>query len=343
MSGSAAAPVARDGKAATPGYRNLLISLAASGLVLAFLYRRIDVRLVGDALLSADPLWLVVAITGILPITWLRAARFYWAAPAGALSGLLEALRVTLVASALNLVAPAKAGDVVKGYVVARHSHTSAGVALALVIYERLCDLFGLIFWCVLGWIISRPHVAVLAAPFWVLLGVCGAGCVLLVSSDRVASLVPALVTRVPATGRLRTVLALADAWPALLLLLGGRRRWIVLISVGLWLAHLVQIWMFTAALQVPIPFFACVSLSAVALMAGQVPFTLAGIGPRDVALVVLMSGHMPPAAAAAIGILIGTRGLVPALIGLPFTWPYVSSMLGDARLWLKRPGAPQQ
>jgi uncharacterized membrane protein YbhN (UPF0104 family) len=299
-----------------------------------------DMRALGDTLLQADGWWLALSVAAILPITLLRAARFYWTAPAGSLPSLHEAFRLTLVASALNLVAPAKAGDVVKGYAVARDGHASAGVSLAVVIYERLCDLFGLIFWCVLGWAISRPRVPGLTAPFWMLLGIAGTACAILVSSNRAAWLVGRIAAWRPAGSRMQALLTLAAGWPDLLRLLGRRRRWIVLVSLGLWLAHLVQIWLFAATLHLAVPFFVCASLSAVALMAGQVPFTLAGLGARDVALVVLMSSYLAPEAAAAMGILIGTRGLVPALAGMPFTWPYVSAMLGDARRWTQGSGA---
>ena len=70
----------------------------------------------------ADKTWLVISVGMILPITYLRAVRFYWVAPAGALPGTGEAFRLTLVASALNVVLPAKAGDLVKGYFVATRS-----------------------------------------------------------------------------------------------------------------------------------------------------------------------------------------------------------------------------
>ena len=63
-----------------------------------------------------------------------------------------------------------------------------------------------------------------------------------------------------------------------------------MLFSLFLWLVHLTQIWMFTVALSVRMPFMVCASLSAVALMAGQLPFTFAGLGARDVALVVLLA-----------------------------------------------------
>jgi uncharacterized protein (TIRG00374 family) len=335
---SAAAPLAE--RAPAGRYRTGLISLLASAVLLAVLYRSMDLRLIGDALLRAGPLWLLLSVAAILPITVLRAARFLWVAPPGALPGLGEALRLTLVASALNVFVPAKAGDLVKGYFVATRGGTSAGVSLALVVYERLCDLLGLVLWCVLGYFIARPRVAILGAPFWSVLGVAGAVCAVLILSERAAGLIRRLVLGVPVSGRLRKLLALAQGWPDLLVLLRRRRRWIVLLSLGLWLAHLSQIWLFTVALSADVPFWVSASLSAVALMAGQLPFTLAGLGARDMALVVLMSGYMAPESAAAMGILIATRGLVPALLGLPFTWPMVSSMLGDARLWRRRRSA---
>ena len=61
-------------------------------------------------------------------------------------------------------------------------------------------------------------------------------------------------------------------------------------------------------ALSVPVPTTVFVSLVAVALMAGQLPFTIAGLGARDVALVVLLSPYMAPESAAALGVLVATR-----------------------------------
>jgi uncharacterized protein (TIRG00374 family) len=317
-------------------YRNAVISIAASGLLLAILYRSLDLPLVAQALFEADRLWMIVAVAAILPITVLRAARFFWVAPAGALPGFAEALRLTLVASTLNLFAPAKAGDLVKGYIVATRSDTSPGVSLSLVVFERLCDLLGLVSWCVLGYVIARPRV-VLVPAFWAVLGVGAAACALLVLSDAVAGAIRKLAAAKRPGGRFGAVLALVEGWPDLLRLLHRRRKWIVLLSAALWLGHLSQIWLFTVALAAEVPFWVSASLSAVALMAGQLPFTLAGIGARDLALVVLMANYMAPETAAAMGILIATRGLVPALLGLPLTWPYLSSMLGHARRWRRR------
>jgi uncharacterized membrane protein YbhN (UPF0104 family) len=122
-----------------------------------------------------------------------------------------------------------------------------------------------------------------------------------------------------------------------LLRLLGGRRRWIVSYSLVLWLAHLFQLWLFTVALSMRIPFTVSASLSAVALMVGQLPFTFAGLGARDVALVVLLARYTTPELAAAMGVLMSTRGLLPPLMGLPIMRPYLSSAVEDARVWWQK------
>jgi glycosyltransferase 2 family protein len=313
-----------------------LVSIVASAALLVGLYRSLDARLMVDTLLGADKLWLVISVGMILPITVLRAIRFFWVAPAGALPGVGEALRLTLAASALNVFLPAKAGDLVKSYFVAKRSDTPAGVSIAIIVYERLCDLFGLIFWCVVGWAVGRPDVPGVPTAFWLILAMCGAAFAVLISSERAAAVLLAMGTGALPRGKLQRVRKLAAGWPDLLRLLRGRRRWIVSFSLLLWLTHLYQMWLFTIALGVEIPFTICASLAAVALMVGQLPFTFSGLGTRDVALVVLMSRHMSAEAAAAMGVLMSTRNLLPPLIGLPMMWPYLSSVVGEARRWRK-------
>ena len=90
--------------------RGALLSLLVSGGLIFVLYRTLNLRQVGEALLTADRFWLVISIGMILPITALRAIRFFWVAPAGALPGIGEAFKLTLVSSALNVFVPAKAG-----------------------------------------------------------------------------------------------------------------------------------------------------------------------------------------------------------------------------------------
>jgi hypothetical protein len=84
------------------------VSLAISGALLFALYRTINMAAVGHALQAARPLWLLVTVSIIGPITVVRALRFLTIAPAAALPGLGEALRLTVVAAALNAFMPGK-------------------------------------------------------------------------------------------------------------------------------------------------------------------------------------------------------------------------------------------
>lgn len=317
--------------------RGALLSLLVSGGLIYLLYRTLNLRQVGEALLTADRFWLVVSIGLIVPITALRAIRFFWVAPAGALPGIVEAFKLTLVSSALNVFVPAKAGDLIKSYFVARRGHVPTGVAIAIIVYERLCDMFGLIFWCLVGWFVGRPEVTSLPIAFWSLLAMLGVICGVLISSERAAAVWRSLMMRLIPDGRLRKLRQLAMGWPDLLEVLRTRRVWIVPFSLLLWLAHLFQIWLFTIALSLDVPFTVCASLSAIALMAGQLPLTVAGLGTRDVALVVLLAAYMAPESAAAMGVLISTRNFLPPLIGVPFMRPYLASVVDEARRWRRK------
>src|SRR5690606_33128186 len=56
--------------------------------------------------------------------------------------------------------------------------------------------------------------------------------------------------------------------------------------SVFIWLLHLLQIWLFILALKAWCPFVANLALSPLAILAGLLPLTFAGVGSRDAALV---------------------------------------------------------
>jgi len=319
-----------------------LFSLVLSAAILAALYRSIDVRLIVRDLRSVDRMWLVMSVSMIVPITLLRAIRFYLVAPRGTMPGVGEALRLTLVSSAANVFLPAKSGDLIKSYFLANGRWPSAGVSVAVVVYERLCDLVGLITWCALGWVIARPDVSGVPSALWPLLGLFGAVCGVLISSEKIARFGSTLVAGVLA-GRWQRVRSLADGWPALFQALGRRRGSVILLSLLLWLVHVIQIWMFTVTLSIRIPFSVCVSLTAVALMIGQLPFAFAGLGARDVALVVLMRGYVRPESAAALGLLIATRNLLPPLAALAIVRPYVARLASDVRLGVSAGSSPNE
>ena len=95
--------------------------------------------------------------------------------------------------------------------------------------------------------------------------------------------------------------------------------------------------WLFTVALPMNVSPEACLSIAALGILAGQLPFTFAGIGARDVALVLLLSQYTSMETAAAVGILMLTRAFLPPLAALPFLRPYLATILGEATTWRNR------
>lgn len=81
---------------------------------------------------------------------------------------------------------------------------------------------------------------------------------------------------------------------------------------------------MFILALRTSVPLIESLALSPLAILAGLIPLTFAGIGTRDAALVFLYAAFLSAPEAAALGLLCTARYFLPALAGLPFLNRYV-------------------
>jgi len=98
----------------------------------------------------------------------------------------------------------------------------------------------------------------------------------------------------------------------------------IVGVTLLIWFLHLLQIWLLASALQAPVPLMSSLGLSSLALLAGLVPLTLAGVGTRDAAAIYLFDPFMAAPAGAALGLMLTLRYILPGLAGLPFLAEYL-------------------
>lgn len=123
-----------------PRVRTVLILLLTLGL-LAFFLRNADMAAVWAEMRRARPL-LVLAATLVTAVTYgLRAFRWqYLLAPLGhAHFGV--AFRTTVIGFAASFLLPARAGEVIRPYLLARREGLPATSAFATIILERLLDL----------------------------------------------------------------------------------------------------------------------------------------------------------------------------------------------------------
>lgn len=293
-----------------------LAGLAISFAIIAGLWWRIDPRAILAAARACDPAWLALGLAAVLPLTIATAWRF--ALLAGPKIGLAAAARLILSASTLNLILPSKMGDIAKAWVLRRRYGFDGGFALAVVVIEKLLDLASLLFWGVAALI----RIGALTNPLGALALAATATSLMLLAiilspSPAVAGTIAALTHRL---GRraggfgARWGEAIAWFWQD-----RARAGRLILLSLAIWAGHLGQFWLFVRALGGAMPLIDNMALATLAILIGLLPFTIAGIGTRDAAIVLLYGAWLRPGQGAVLGALATSRYLIPALAGLPF------------------------
>jgi uncharacterized protein (TIRG00374 family) len=293
------------------------------------IYWRIDVDRLIEALKNTSPEWLMLALAMVVPLTLFAAWRLQQLMPSGTSLGFAHAVRLILAASGLNMILPSKMGDIAKAYFMERDGHLPGPLALSLVVFEKTTDMLALLVWCLFGLLVYPNKDWV----FWSLTGLVGLGLAmagLMLGSGGFARLVFAAFRRV-APGKVREKLGrLEESWLEMLGHLRHNRRLatrVLVLSVFIWFLHLLQIWFFILALRAWTPLVANLALAPLAILVGLLPFTFAGIGTRDAAVVFFYRPFLSPPVAAALGFLFTLRYLVPAIAGLPILGRYMAEI----------------
>jgi uncharacterized protein (TIRG00374 family) len=109
--------------------------------LLGFFLRNADMRGVWAETRRAQPIPLVLAVLATLATYALRALRWqYLLAPIGR-THFSTAFRTTVIGFAASFLLPARAGEVIRPYLLARQERLSATAAFATIVLERLLDL----------------------------------------------------------------------------------------------------------------------------------------------------------------------------------------------------------
>ena len=298
-----------------------IVTLAIGIAILAVIYWRVDFGAVIGALTGADPVWMAVAFGLFIPLIWLGGVRLCRLAPQAVPLSLSEAIRLNLAAAVLNMVLPSKMGDLAKSWFFRQRGHMSGSLALALVVFERTCDMLSLLVWCVVGLAFVPSKDLVVASLGLVVLVGMVAG-ILVLSVRRLAYLAFDLLESVAPARFQEKVAGLRDGWTAMHDYFWADKRRLLSIaafSVGIWFVNLLQIWAFAKSLHADIPVLDTLGLAPLAILVGLLPLTFAGVGTRDAAVIFFFRDYFSPETAAALGLLFTLRYVLMGLAGLPF------------------------
>ena len=309
------------------------LSIAISLVILAVIYWKIDTVAMLQVFANSDPLWMPISLGMVIPLTLMTSWRLQQLMPTqpGRPNPLsfAEANRLILAASSLNMVLPSKMGDIAKAYFMRERAQISGSLSLSMVVFEKACDMLSLLLWCAFGLFLYPQKDGL----FWLMTACIAGGLILgtlLLGSLPFALFFFKLGRRVLPKAFKPKFDTLMAAWQEMHAYFWRDRQQllkIVLTSVFIWFLHLLQIWLFILALNAYAPFLANLALSPLALLAGLLPLTFAGVGTRDAALILFYQPYFDESTAAALGILATARYFLPAIGGLPFLGRYLSKM----------------
>jgi uncharacterized protein (TIRG00374 family) len=300
-----------------------LISLFVSAAILALLWWKIDIDAILAAFRTCDLFWLTCGLAAIVPLTLITAWRFLLLTRSGL--GFAAATRLILSASTLNMLLPSKMGDVAKSWVLTKRYGFDWRHALTIVIFEKLLDLGALLVWgtAALIWMAHGETTLILAA---LANSAVVAVILLMIAPSSLASAIMLKAAKL-LPRRFRAKAAdFADKWLEVSRWFWsepGRAIGTLAVSLALWAAHLAQFWFFAKALGSGIGMVDNMAFATLSIEVGLLPFTMAGIGTRDAAIVYFYRAWVSPAQGAALGVLATSRYLIPALFGLPFISDY--------------------
>ncbi|HZX14165.1 MAG TPA: lysylphosphatidylglycerol synthase transmembrane domain-containing protein [Thermodesulfobacteriota bacterium] len=319
-----------------------LTSILLSLIILAVIYWKIDLRSLGHVFKNCNGWWIVISLGILLPNTLLAAGRLRQLLSNRAKLSFSNAYRLILAASTLNVILPMKIiGDLAKAYFIKAHTKVDGTFSLSLILFEKACDMISLFLLCGVGLILyPKKDWFLWLMTVSVILGLTIV--ILLIGSRYLGRLffkLGQLFIPYKYKGKLEN---LRNSWFEMHKLFWSdkiRLFKIIFISIFIWFLHLLQIWFFILSLKAWTPFLANLALAPLAILAGLLPLTLAGIGTRDAALIALYQPFFNAPTAAAVGLLCTSRYLLPAILGLPFLGRYLPTI----RTVTKKPGTFSQ
>lgn len=264
--------------------RSAVVVAAAAALLWLFL-RNVDLRAVGADIRLARPAWLALALGTTFLTLGIRALRWqYLLQPLGVV-GLASAFRATAVGFAANTLLPARAGEVIRPYYLARHEPLSATGAFATIVLERLLDTITVLlllasFVLFFGAAVETANSVLFRGLKWagLLAGLAAAGAlgvlvVLAGDPERAGGALTRIEARLPlAPGGVLARAAETFASGLGAVRRPGRLAVAVLWSLPLWLTIAVGIWAVARAFGLEMPFSGALLMIALLVVGVAVP-----------------------------------------------------------------------
>jgi len=293
-----------------------LFSLFISLAVMAVIFFKIDRSAFVEHLASLNLYWMAVAFLFFIPQIALTAWRWKWMIRHDRAATYAESLRLILATSSLNVFMPSKLGDLCKAYYLAKSKQLDWKRGLNQVLFERFLDLWALCWMGSLGVIAAKLFSGLGYAVFAVTGGLTLLLWLIFQLPMRYFKL-PFIPQKI--SEKLESFFC--DAHDYVDRLKKNKWEFVILFSSSLllWGLHVVQFYFAGLAIQASLSIGQIFCYIPIGILIGLLPFTVAGIGTRDAALIYLLMPFEVSSKIVFLGLFATVRYLVPGLAGIPF------------------------
>jgi uncharacterized membrane protein YbhN (UPF0104 family) len=309
------------------GRKRTIVALIVSVVILVILAFKTNVRVeqIGIELEHVD--WAILAAAVVFSAGWhifVGADKWYRILRAlGAPVSYGEVLRVRLGSDPIRFASPLKVGEIVNAAYFARIRTFGFSRAAGSIAFDKVLNLFGTLVWLYVGFValMQMPPMRQLAMHVAV-----GVAAIIVIAARPVRELFMRIGEAIhPKIGRLTRGLlsGFEEFSPA-------RKVGFLLYGTVFQLRPLILCYLiFLAFSPSQMPSMAeVIAYASVAVLMGNAPFTAAGIGARETAIVLFFSGYGSDAMLFSVGLLMSFAiHIAPAIVGIPFMVPLLKAV----------------
>ncbi len=302
-----------------PRHVKLLISVLLSTVILFFIYRNIDIPAMTKVIGNVNRNWFLLLLALFIP--QLLSASLRWKL----MTCIIGKVKIPFTTSwhnvvgsySANLIIPGKMGEIVR--IPWMQKYKLACPTLVMVFMEKLLDIFSivLIMMTSLVYISIQKGLSIPAQQAGLIIGLAIIIGFILVFAFRKAAfrlferLFPKFVSRQKEN-------SIYNRTKQSLEFLKDRLPLFLFMSIGIWLIQIFEFFVIFRMFDIDPGFFHVGFGCSLALLAGALPISIAGIGPRDAIIISYFSSFASTETLAAIAIITTLRIVIPALLGLP-------------------------
>jgi glycosyltransferase 2 family protein len=298
----------------------LWLGIAVSLVLLWVAFRGVQPEEIVQSMAGVRPGWLVLVVLSLPVRFWLTAVRWRFLLGRAKRVGLHRLFGITLIGFMANNLLPARMGEFVRAYALAKSETLSMSLSFATIVVERLFDGFTLLLFLVASAVFLKPE-RWIVVPALMLFGVYVVVVIGLVWLRRGGSLAP-IIRWLP--GRLQgRATEMLDSFASGLDVLGDAPTLgaVAGLSIVIWGVNVAGLHAMFVAFSLDVPAYASALVMGILTLTLAAPSTPGYVGPFQAGTVVALGLFgVPKATALSLSIVYHALNYIPiTLAGLAY------------------------